>query len=96
MVSVFAERAPASQPTFNSRHRLDAMAEELHQARRQALDLSKRCQKLKETAPKMVSAEHVTTTTLQLLPSTSSAPSKPKFVGGGFNLQPQPPIMGTM
>ena len=81
---------------LQGRQRLDALAEELNGSRRQALDLSKKYQKLKETAksgpvvPERMGGH--STTTISLLPATSSAPSKPKFVGGGFNLLSSVPL----
>ena len=81
---------------LEGRQRLDALAEELNGARRQALDLSKKYQKLKEnaksTGPAVPDRSSHTTTTISLLPATTSAPSKPKFVGGGFNLSASVPF----
>ena len=80
------------------RQRMDVMAEELHESRRSALDLSKKLQKLKETRLKEQTVQigkFDETTTISLLPSASSAPSRPKFIGGGFNLSVPPPSTAT-
>ena len=94
--SLVAERNMYMTENLQGRQRLDALAEELNGSRRQALDLSKKYQKLKETAksgpavPERMGGH--STTTISLLPATSSAPSKPKFVGGGFNLLSSVPL----
>ena len=80
---------------LQGRQRLDALAEELNEARRQALDLSKKYQKLKESKPPVPAVPERMighTTTISLLPSTVTAPTKPKFVGGGFNLTAPIPL----
>ena len=80
---------------LQGRQRLDALAEELNGARRQALDLSKKYQKLKESkrpVPAVPERMIGHTTTISLLPSTVTAPTKPKFVGGGFNLTAPIPL----
>ena len=83
---------------LQGRQRLDALAEELNGARRQALDLSKKYQKLKETKPPGATVPERMighTTTISLLPSTTTAPTKPKFVGGGFNLTSTIPLSSS-
>ena len=90
---------------------MDAMSEELHEAKRKTLDLSKKFQRAKEELMKLHASTNATTssssqqlphhpnyatdggtlTTITLIPSTGSAPSRPKrIVGGGFNLSSVP------
>ena len=79
---------------------MDAMSEELHEAKRKALDVAKKYQKTKEDLAKLSAmapsssgpnTADATMTTITLIPSTGSAPSRPKrIVGGGFNLSSVP------
>ena len=96
--SLVAERNMYMTENLQGRQRLDALAEELSSARRQALDLSKKYQKLKEAKPLVSAPQSMaghTTTTISLLPATTTAPSKPKFVGGGFNLTSSMPMTSS-
>ena len=96
--SLTAERNMYMTENAQVRQRMDVMAEELHESRRSALDLSKKLQKLKETRLKEQTVQigkFDETTTISLLPSASSAPSRPKFIGGGFNLSVPPPSTAT-
>ena len=76
------------------------MSEELSDARRTALDMKKKYQKMKEDLAKTASQEPKigpqgdgTSTTISLLPSTGTAPFRSKFVGGGFNLSSVVPTL---
>ena len=75
------------------------MSEELSEARRTALDMKKKYQKMKEDLAKTVSQEpklgqgEATSTTISLLPSAGTAPFRSKFVGGGFNLSSVVPTL---
>ena len=76
------------------------MSEELHEAKRKALDVAKKYQKTKDDLAKLSAqassssgpnTADATVTTITLIPSTGSAPSRPKrIVGGGFNLSSVP------
>ena len=82
------------------RKRMDTMSEELNEARRKALDMTKKYQKAKEDLAKVPTmAGQVSkmghdgvTTTISLLPTAGAAPigRQHKFVGGGFNLAATP------
>ena len=78
------------------------MSEELSEARRTSLDMKKKYQKMKEDFAKMAASSQEpkigqqgdgTSTTIRLLPSTGTAPFRPKFVGGGFNLSSVVPTL---
>lgn len=78
------------------------MSEELSEARRTSLDMKKKYQKMKEDFSKMAASSQEpkigqqgdgTSTTISLLPSTGTAPFRPKFVGGGFNLSSVVPTL---
>ena len=93
--SLTAERNMYMSENVQARQRMDAMSEELGEARKQTMEISKKFKKLKEQmqqqrttaqTPAPRHADASSTTTISLLPSAMSFTSKPKFVGGGFNL----------
>ena len=109
--SLTAERNMYMTDNLQVREKMDAMSEELHEAKRKTLDLSKKFQRAKEELMKLHASTNATTssssqqlphhpnyatdggtlTTITLIPSTGSAPSRPKrIVGGGFNLSSVP------
>ena len=110
--SLTAERNMYMTDNLQVREKMEAMSEELHEAKRKTLDLSKRFQRAKEELNKLHSQGPRTTsspnyatvasadangetmlTTITLIPSTGSAPSRPKrIVGGGFNLSSSVPL----
>lgn len=90
--SLAAERNMFVTDNEQVRAQMDAMAQELHEARKKALDMAKKFQKAKDQLarlPQRVGDYEVAQITL--LPSATSAPSKQKFIGGGFNFMAAPP-----
>ena len=101
--SLTAERNMYMTENLQVRERMETMSEELHEAKRKALDVTKKYAKVKDDLVKLTAAATSssgpstsatadgTVTTITLIPSTSSAPSRPKrIVGGGFNLSSVP------